>query len=151
MVFFSSVHVSLERWWCTFHPNPKFLLTSLTNGDVSFKDILFQIPCNAPVASKVILSGDCDVQNGASFLKHSSIRQFPANLRRWKPLERTAHSDRLANGCNITWGTQIMILIRSWMLKKSKETSFKNGFLQIIPRTLPQGTPWYTLILFQIH
>ena len=67
------------------------VLTSLTNGDVSCEDILFQTPCNAPVASKVILSLDCDMQNSASCFNPSSIWQFPANLRRWKPLDRTAH------------------------------------------------------------
>ena len=111
------------------------VLTSLTNGDVSCKDILFQTPCNAPVASKVILSLDCDMQNSASRFNQSSIRQFPANLRRWKPLERTAHLDRFLNGC--ICGSQIRILVRRWILKESKETSFKHVFSQIIPRILP--------------
>ena len=113
------------------------VLTSLTNGDVSCKDILFQIPCNAPVASKVILSLDCDMQNSASCFNQSSIRQFPANLRRWKLLERRAQLDRFPNGCIKTCGTQIRILVRRWILKESRETSFKHVFLQIIPRILP--------------
>ena len=78
------------RKWCTFHLNLKFLLTSFTNGDVSCKVILLQTLCNAPVASKVILGLDCDMQNSTSSFKQSSIRQFPANLRRRKPLDRTA-------------------------------------------------------------
>ena len=97
------------------------VLTSLTNGDVSCKDILFQTPCNAPVASKVILSLDCDMQNSASCFNQSSIRQFPANLRRWKPLERRAQLDRFLNGCIKTCGTQTRILVRRWILKESKK------------------------------
>ena len=104
------------------------VLTSLTNGDVSCKDILFQTPCNAPVASKVILSLDCDMQNSASCFNQSSIRQFPANLRRWKLLERRAQLDRFPDGCIKTCGTQIRILVRRWILKESKETSFKHVF-----------------------
>ena len=79
-----------ERKWCTFYLNLKFVLTSLTNGDVSCEEILLQTPCKAPVASKVVLSLNCDMQNSASCFKQSSIWQFPANLRRWKPLDRTA-------------------------------------------------------------
>ena len=43
------------------------------NGDVSCNEILFQTPCNAPVASIVILSVDFDMQNSASCFKQSSI------------------------------------------------------------------------------
>ena len=106
------------RKWCTFHLNLKFLLTSFTNGDVSCKVILLQTLCNALVASKVILSLDCDMQNSASCFKQSSIGQFPANLRRWKPLDRTAQWDRFINDCIKTCGSQIRILIRSRILKK---------------------------------
>ena len=79
-----------KRKSCTFYLNLKFVLTSLTNGDVSCKEILLQTPCKAPVASKVLLSLNCDMQNSASCFKQSSIWQFPANLRRRKPLDRTA-------------------------------------------------------------
>ena len=75
------------------------------------------------------------MQNSASCFKQSSIGQFPANLRRWKPLDRTAQWDRFINDCIKTCGSQIRILIRSRILKKSKETSFKNVFPQIIPHT----------------
>ena len=120
----------MERRWCTFRLNPKFVLTFLMNGDVSCEEILFQTPCSAPVESKVTLSVDSNMQNSAFCLKLSSIGQFPANLRRWKPLDRTAHKDRLAFGCNKTCGTQTMILIHSWILKKSIETSLKTFFLK---------------------